>query len=346
MHFLIVRLSSIGDVIFAMPAVAALRRRFPHARITWVAERQCAELLRESPAIDALVEIDTRAWRNGWFRTNGAGLFRDEIRSIRKIRPDVAIDFQGLLKSAVIARLSGAPKRIGFAAEHLREPASRFFYSEVVRVDPSLHVARKNLCLLESFGVSEASPLEFPIAIGQETRDWAGRQIESLGGRKFAIVNPGGGWSTKLWEPARFAQVADWLWERFGINSIVTFGPGEEHLAGEVVSQSVTGAAMKLRTSLKQFAALAEQAVLFVGSDTGPMHLAAARGVPVVGLYGPTQVNLNGPLDPRHQTVARDVPCRIDCYRRRCDKWICMDIPAQRVQLAIERRLDGETRPQ
>lgn len=345
MQFLIVRLSSIGDVILALPAVAALRRSYPDARMTWIVERHCAEVLRESPVIDELVEIDTRAWRKGWFQRSTAGLIGAELRAIRELRPDIAIDFQGLLKSALIARLSGAPRRIGFAAEHLREPASRIFYTEVVSVDPALHITDKNLRLIEPFGVDGSRPYEFPIAIDQSSRDWVAQRIESLHGRGFAIVNPGGGWSTKLWEPARFGRVADWLWEEFGFHSVVTYGPGEEHLADEVLSHVRTGAAIKLKTTLKQFAALADRAALFVGSDTGPMHLAAARSTPIVGLYGPTQVHLNGPLDARRQTVSLDVPCRIDCYRRTCDKWICMDIPAEHVQLAMKKRLDAESRP-
>lgn len=345
MYFLILRMSSIGDVILTLPAVSALRKKYSDARITWIAERQCAEILRGSALIDQLIEVDTRAWRNGWMQASGIRLVRDELRSIREIRPDVAIDFQGLLKSAMIARISGAPRRIGFTAENLREPASRFLYTETVSVDPALHVAERNIRLLEPLGIAPPRQYEFPIPADLESERWADERVNGFANGGFAILNPGGGWSTKLWDPARFGQIADWVWEQFGYNSVVTFGPGEEHLADEVLAHARAGSAIKLRTTLKQFAALTQRAALFLGSDTGPMHLAAARGTPVVGLYGPTQPSLNGPLDPRTETVARDVPCRVDCYRRSCDRWICMDIPAEPVQIAIAKRLEAEKNP-
>jgi hypothetical protein len=151
-------------------------------------------------------------------------------------------------------------------------------------------------------------------------------QAVSGGKSPFAIINPGGGWTTKLWAPERFGQVADWLNRERGIKSIVTFGPGEERLAQLVATSSRSGGATPQPSTLKQFVALARRAELFIGGDTGPLHLAAACGTPIVGIYGPTAPERNGPFDPRDVTVGRDLWCREDCHKRSCWHWECMEI--------------------
>ncbi|HKP13714.1 MAG TPA: glycosyltransferase family 9 protein, partial [Blastocatellia bacterium] len=151
----------------------------------------------------------------------------------------------------------------------------------------------------------------------------------------------GGGWRTKLWPAERFGELADHLHEQHGLISYVTFGPGEEGLAQRVAESARSGAAQVIASTLKQFVALSRRAALFVGGDTGPLHLAAAAGAPVVGIYGPTSPERNGPFDPRDITVGRDLWCRADCHRRRCSHWECMDIPLSAVARAAAIRLTG-----
>jgi lipopolysaccharide heptosyltransferase I len=334
---LVVKLSAIGDVVHALPAVAALRRERPNLRITWVVERSAAAILRGAQCIDRLVEIDTRAWRRQLLRRETQQAIAARLGALRSEPIDVAIDFQGLLKSALVARASGARRRIGFATADLREPASRVFLDEQVEVGGCAHVIEKNLALVRHLGIAGSEPYEFPIVVpDDDERDVASR----VPGLPFAILNPGGGWPTKLWPAERYGRLADLLFEREGLVSLVTFGPGEEALARRVAEASRDGRAAPFPCSLLQFVALARRAALFVGGDTGPLHLAAAAGAPVVGVYGPTDPLRNGPFAADDLVVGRqDLPCRENCYRRSCSHWECMEIPVEAVQRAVDVRL-------
>ena len=178
---------------------------------------------------------------------------------------------------------------------------------------------------------------EFPIAVSPDDERYAEAVIKGREG--FAIINNGGGWPTKLWPSERYAELADWLWSECAIRSFVTYGPSEEALAQSVVASSRSGAVEAVASTLKQFVALARRAALFVGGDTGPLHLAAACKTPIVGLYGPTSPERNGPFDPRDVTVGRKLWCRADCHRRSCWHWECMQIPVDEVKRAVLRRL-------
>lgn len=342
MHVLIVKLSSIGDVVHAMPAAAALRRAFPDARLTWVVEKVAASLLVGSPILDDVIVLDTRGWRRSLRNAETRSAIADRYRAVRRHSPDIALDFQGLLKSAAVARLSGAPERIGFSTEALREKASRFGYTRQIPVDDTRHVIYNNLQLAVAVGAAMPARYEFPFPPFEEP---AARVTERLAAHdigRFVILNPGGGWVTKLWRTDDFAALADRVWEAFGLPSVVTCGPGEEQMAAAIVSGAKSGRAVFIPTTLPEFVALVRRAALFVGGDTGPLHLAAAAGTPIVGIYGPTMPERNGPFDPADVTVGRDIPCRVNCHRRTCDVHICMDIPVPVVADAVTRRLKRE----
>ena len=349
MRILIVKLSSIGDVVHALPAAAFLKRALPQAHISWVVERRASAILKDSPVIDRLIEIDTRSWRSGLLKRRTLLEARARLRDIRRKdetdggMTDVAIDFQGLIKSGIVARASGARKRIGFDSADLREKVSRVFLTEQVRTSHLTHVIEKNLALARaalgiSDAVSDSGPYQFPLALAPEDELFAESEAAKSGSR-FAILNPGGGWPTKLWPAGRFGQLADLLLEQHGLASIVTYGPGEDSLANQVAASSRARAARPLASTLKQFLALARRASLFVGGDTGPLHLAAASGTPIVGLYGPTSADRNGPFDKRDIAVGLDLWCRPNCHQRSCWHWECMDIPLRTVAKATSRRL-------
>jgi len=355
MRILIVKLSSIGDVVHTLPAAALLRRMLPNANIAWVAERRASAILKGSPAINELIEIDTRQWRKDFLRGVTPADFRTQLNHLRKsnnlngANADIAIDFQGLIKSGLVACASRANKRIGFETNELREKVSKLMLTEQVETSEFDHVIEKNLALaraaiaLSGIKLSfEQGPsgigYEFPIAVSPEDE----RSVDSAIGNQageFAIINPGGGWQTKLWPPERYANLADWIWTECGLSSFVTYGPGEEALAQMVVSNARSGAVRPLASTLKQFVALAKRAGLFVGGDTGPLHMAAASGTPIVGLYGPTSPERNGPFDPGDITVGRDLWCREVCHRRSCWHWECMDISIDDVKKAVLKRL-------
>ncbi|HJT26259.1 MAG TPA: lipopolysaccharide heptosyltransferase I [Pyrinomonadaceae bacterium] len=347
MRILIVKLSSIGDIVHTLPALAALRAAMPQAEISWVVERRSAEILRDNPILDRLIEVDTKALRRGLMSGETLRAPRQQLRRLRASAFDVALDFQGLLKSASIARLSGARRVFGYSRTGLREPASALLLSKTVDVPKQAHVISQSLLLLRgALGVQLPEELSFPINTTVTDAAEANEAAAATGG-KYAILNPGGGWPTKLWSVDRFGKLADLLWSNYGISSLITYGPGEEKLAEDVRVASVSGKAQPVSLSLKGFYSLARDAKVYVGGDTGPTHIAVAAGTPIVGLFGPTEWWRNGSPRPDDICVERtDIDCRVDCHRRSCSKWICMDIEVGRVLEAVNRRLSQAQKPQ
>ena len=355
MRILIVKLSSIGDVVHTLPAAALLRKHFSDARISWVVDPRASALLEDSPVIDELIQLNTRALRKGFLNGSPNSELKAQLKNLRNgtssngvARSDIAIDFQGLIKSGLVAFSSGASRRIGFCAKDLRERASQMFLTEQVDTTQRTHVIEKNLALAQA-AIDSATPpqidaptpihrYEFPIRISDEDERFADA-TRPTNSNPFAIINPGGGWPTKLWSTERYAELADWLWSDCGLASLVTFGPGEQSLAQAVTAHARSGQVLSQASTLKQFVALARRAALFVGGDTGPLHLSAASGTPIVSLFGPTSPDRNGPFDPCDISVGRDLWCRTDCHRRSCWHWECMDISLKDVKQAVLRRL-------
>jgi heptosyltransferase-1 len=343
MRILIVKLGSIGDIVHTLPAVAAIRSAMPQSEISWVVERRSAEILKDNPILDRLIEVDTKALRRGLMSGETLRAPRQQLRRLRASAFDLALDFQGLLKSASIARLSGARRVFGFSRNSLREPASRILLSQSVVIPPKIHVIRKNLALVRgALDISvpdNPNDFVFPIAT---TPSHVAEALEAAApfDGDYAIINPGGGFPTKLWSAERFGRLADELWSHYGLRSLITYGPGEARLAETVLAANKSGTARAVSVSLKGFYELAKRACVCVGGDTGPMHLAMAAGAPIVGLFGPTEWWRNGSPRPDDVCVERvDIDCRTDCHRRACSNWICMDIEVDRALQAVGRRL-------
>jgi lipopolysaccharide heptosyltransferase I len=341
-HFLLIRLGALGDVVHAIPVAAALRRAFPSARIDWLVSAKHREILDLVPVIDRRLVVNDRG--DG---TGGAPLI-GSIAELRRQRYDVAIDLQGLLKSAVLARSSGAPRVLGFSSRYLRERLARPFYTEVYHpggagmYDPAetTHITRVNLGLLGLLGLS-APALEFPI---EPVDSVVARELRDGAGGRYMLLNPGAAWPNKRWPPSRLGAVARAIYAQHRLPSIVLWGPGEEPLAREVVAASGAAATLSPRTSIADLVALVRGASLMVSGDTGPAHIASALGTPLVGIYGPTRPARNGPWSPYDVTVSRDAVC--ECHHlRRCrrDTMCLEDIQVDEVLGAIERRLAVES---
>jgi len=341
MRILFVKLSSIGDIVHTLPALAAVRKALPNAEISWAVEKSSAEILRGNPSIDNLIEIDTRALRGGKIIENLLLDASRQMRELRKYSFDAALDFQGLLKSATIAKLSKAKRAYGFAKPNLREPASRFLLTKTFETPKKIHVIRKNLALAEkALNIPvPAENFEFPI-FTDNTHTAEAEKIVSETDENFAILNPAGGWVTKLWHAEKFGALADKLWEENGLAAVVTTAPSEIELAQKVVQNSKSGKVFAVQTSLKGFYELAKRARVYVGGDTGPTHLAVAANCPIVGIFGPTEWWRNGSPRAADICVERtDINCRTDCHRRTCANWICMDISVETVFDAVQNRL-------
>jgi len=314
---LVVRLGAMGDVLHALPAIAMLRRALPEAKIGWVIERRWRELLcapevdlkgsrgAGRPLVDDVHLVDTRAWRKNLFSPDTRSEFMAVVRAMRTREYDAALDMQGAIKSSIIAQLSGADTALGFRKP--REFLARLLYNTLVD-GRAEHVIEQNVEVvqtwMEEIGLSRVtSTLQPGTALLPRDKASEARMdatLSSLGlaglssGRPpLAILNPGAGWEAKQWAPARYGELATRLASR-GLRSIVNYGPGEESLAREAVSAS-SGAAVALSSSLSELMALARRSDLFVGGDTGPMHLAALLGVKTIALFGPTDPARNGP---------------------------------------------------
>jgi heptosyltransferase-1 len=330
MNILIVRLGALGDIVHAVPAAAALRQAFPDARIDWLVESKHRPIVDLVTCIDRAVPLE-RPSVAGWLEVS---------RRMQEIQYDVAIDFQGLMKSAVLARASGAPRVIGFSIWHLREKAARPFYSEIHRDTPAEradHVVRQNLALLHNLGVDDMT-IRFPFA---EVHSDALAEIRTRVGddRPFALINPGAAWPNKRWPPERFGEVAAFLREIRDLPSFVLWGPGEEGLAGAVVERSDGAARVAPATRIADLLALSRAAALMISGDTGPLHLAAAVGTATVSLFGPTDPQRNGPWSADDVAVSRYGSCGCH-YERRCRKsaWCLESIDVAEVTAAVQQR--------
>jgi heptosyltransferase-1 len=304
---LVVRLSAMGDIIHTLPAAAALRQAFPHATLGWLVEERWAELLctlryprsgrrsPQRPLVDRVHSVNTAEWRRAPFSFNTWQQIAAGLSELRGIHYDAVIDFQGAVRSALLARWSGAP--VVYGSTQPRENAASMFYTRQVLLQTNgAHVVEQALALagavVSTAGISIAAKAgaEFPVDQDAESK------IADLtvDGNDFVILNPGAGWGAKRWPAERYGQVAREL-AKDGLCSLVNYGPGEEELA-LAVEAAGGGAARKISCSVSELIALTRRARLLIGGDTGPMHLAAALKIPVVAIFGPTSPARNGPF--------------------------------------------------
>ena len=334
---LIVRLSAMGDIIHTLPAAAALRQAFPRATLGWLIEERWAELLctlryprsgprsAQRPLVDRVHTVNLAEWRRAPFSFNTVQQMAAGLSQLRGIRYDAVIDFQGAVRSALLARWSGAP--VVFGDVQPRENAASMFYSRKVLcnsngthvIEQALELAEAVVPRTEAASLSGA-PLNGPGSIPQPEVEFpvdpdAGEKMASLTADMgdFIILNPGAGWGAKRWPAGRYGQVAKEL-ANDGFTSLVNYGPGEEDLAVAVETSS-QGAARKISCSISELIALTRRASAFIGGDTGPMHLAAALKIPVVAVFGPTNPARNGPFGTQ-SIVLRSAMSTTDHSRR------------------------------
>ena len=333
MNILIVRLGALGDIIHAVPAAAAIRRAHPDARIDWLVDARHRHIIDLITVVDRAVVTGTTVDRGmDGGRRGGCG----------RARYDVAIDFQGLMKSAVLARASGAARVIGFSIWHLREKTARPFYSEtetgarLPRTERITSSSRTSPCCA-ALGIQDTA---HPVPARARGVARAGSSAHDARRRRpFALINPGAAWPNKRWPPERFGEVAAFLRDVRGLPSFALWGPGEEGLAGAVAETSGGAARVAPATSLTDLLALSRAASLMVSGDTGPLHIAAAAGTPTVALFGPTDPHRNGPWAADDVAVSRYGSCGCH-YERRCRKaeW-CLEIDCvAEVTAAIQQR--------
>jgi lipopolysaccharide heptosyltransferase I len=313
----IIKPSALGDIVHALPVLTALRQRYPHAHITWVVNSSYAPLLEGHPDLDALLAFDRRRARSP-FRAilHGWRL----LRALRRGRFDLAIDLQGLFRSGLMARATGAKRRVG--PSNAREGAT-WFYTDIVPVAPieERHAVERNWQIAQAFGA--VGEPRFRLPVQEASRAWV---CEALAGlpRPWLVLAPGSRWITKRWLPEHFGELARRAQERFG-GSVIFLGAAEESRLGQVIAERLPGPWSDLlgRTDLAQVVALLAEADVVLCNDSGPLHIAAALGRPVVAPYTCTRVALHGPYGAFDHAVATRVECA-GSYLRQCPHMRCM----------------------
>ncbi len=305
-RFLVVRLGSLGDIVHTLPAVHALREHFPSAQIDWLVERKWRALVTGNPDVSDVILLDRSTWRG----------LTSCVAELRRRKYSCAIDFQGLYKSGVLARLSGAPRRVGFERPFLREPGAARFYTECV-IPTVRHVIDQNIALVQKLGAGKGKAA-FPLSISDDAARAVALQLDAQNVKKYFVLSPGGGWMSKCWPAEQYGHLHRRLtslpvWA--GWRGVVNFGPGERKLAEAVRLVAGEPEPLLLPTDLPQLMALLHRAEFFVGGDSGPLHLAVALGTPVVGLYGPTDPARNGPYSSA-DVVVRNARPEETTYKR------------------------------
>lgn len=341
-RILIIRLSALGDVIHGLPVVAALRHAFPDARIGWLVEDRGAALLANNPVIDRVHILPRQAVKKDLKKQplkTLRGPLGELARELRAERYTISIDLQGLTKSATWGTVAGARMRIGFRGEDARE-MSGWFYNETVKPPETCeHVIEKNLSLLTPLGV-EKPAIEFPFRLDEHTLrrglDLWNPQMQMEGGNPpRAVLNVGAGWPTKMWPAASFGELGARLVTEHGACVALAWGPGEEEAAEAALAagkkaglsseqigrngvQKRPGLFMAPPTTFIELGGMIAAARLYVGGDTGPTHMAAALGVPVVSPFGASDARRNRPLGSSSRTIQLKNPPCIPCWKTEC----------------------------
>lgn len=336
-RFLVIRLSSIGDIVHALPAVSALGESWPEAEIHWVVEKRFAVLLGGNPYVRQRIELDTLGWRRNLWSPPTLGDVLVALADLRRFDYDAVLDFQGLYKSALVAWLSRSRERVGFADFWLREPPAAVFYTQHVAPRGRHHVIEMNLALVERLG-ARANRWQFPLPRTEEDDHYVERELARLHIRSFILLNPGGGWARKRWAPENYGELLRRLAESLEHHFVLTGSPEEEEMNLQILRESSIPRAHFLPTTLVQHIALARRAKLFVGGDTGPLHLAAAVGTPIVAIYGPTDPARNGPFSKDDIVLWNRGP--IDYTRRGTASAYLDGISVNAVFRAVLRRLE------
>jgi lipopolysaccharide heptosyltransferase I len=342
---LIIRLSSLGDILHAVPAVQGLRRAFPRARIDWLVEERTSFLLSAVVGIDRIHTIDTRSVREESLGSESWKRLWAVLRILRAERYDLSLDFQGLLKTGLFSLFCGATERLGFDRKLVRERPAHWFYTRRVRGSPpTRHVVQLNAELARAAGAHD-TPSRAELRGRPEHEAAIDERLRQEKLSQFAVINPGGGWITKKWSPAKYGRLSARIASELDLPVIVTTGPGEEPLYEEIARTCAGRPPSHFQVSFLELIPLLSRARLLVGGDTGPFHLACALGTPTVGIFGPTSPARNGPWSGEDEAVVRILPCSF-CNGRTCPTSNeCMDIGIDEVFQAVRRRLAGHDQP-
>lgn len=342
MNILIVKLSAIGDVIHTLPSLAVLRKAYPDANITWVVEEASADIVIGHPNLNKVIVSRRKQWIDDLKHfligkpLHEIKLFINDL----KAQPyDLVIDFHGLFKSAVIVLLSAGKRKLGYDS---MQEFSGLFLTEKIPEDMKKHAIDRYLDFLRYLGADVGEP-EFLIPIQDENRKKVDGllQINNIDkNSRFVAVSPVALWETKLWEDEKFACLCDRITEELKVRVILT-GKDRVKLTNIQLRMRSPSINMGGITTLKDLAYLYQLASFVITTDSGPMHIAAAVGTPVIALFGPTDPARTGPYGSGHTVIRKELSCS-PCFLKKCDSKICMrDITVEEVFQAAQEKLTG-----
>lgn len=320
-NILIVKLSAIGDVIHALPVAQALKQQYPAAKLTWIVEKPAYDLLTMNPFIDEIIIFDKpkyKSWR---------GLIKHgpQLAKLLKARHfDLVLDLQGLGKSAAIAWLSGARTRLGYC--NMRE-LSWLVSRPVCGAHKQGHVIERYLDVARYLGAEVSEP-QFCLQPSAQDMAEADEILAAAGimaGMPYIAMAPGTNWRSKCWPAGHYADLATSLTQKYKL-PIVLIGAPQDQQRAQVIQAKTQAHIVNLigKTNLKQLAGVLQRSKLFIGGDTGPMHLAAAMGTRVVALFGPSDADRNGPYGEKHAAIRKGLRCS-PCFKRECADLQCME---------------------
>ncbi|HUK30155.1 MAG TPA: glycosyltransferase family 9 protein [Candidatus Acidoferrum sp.] len=331
-RFLIVKLSSLGDIIHALPVLAALRDTFLRARIDWLIEKRWQPILEGNPDLNETLVLNSSSIRD-FFRC---------AKRLRERNYTAVIDAQSLYRSAILAWRTPATKHIGFGWRNARESAASLFYSQRVKTKAT-HIVDQNRALAEAAG-ARLGTVRFPIYVSSDSQGVIAQLLQSSSMERYIVLSPGGGWRYKRWPPERFGELAQKLWNEHHYRIIVNCGPGESDLGEIVLGHAGIAMPIMVQFHLPELKALLLRADLVVACDSGPLHLAAALGTPVVGLYGPTDPARNGPYGGRDIVIRNADEEDTTHDREDYDSEAMLSITVDQVFSAVEERLEKKAR--
>jgi len=313
-------MSALGDVVHALPVLETLRANHPGAFIAWMIEERFKCLIENHPALDEAIPVNTKRWR----REINLNSLKEAFKAFRKIRKekfDIVLDLHGLIKSGIISYASGSPKRIGFSAKDCKETVSAIFNNQRAAInDPDCHVVSANLKALQTAVPCKDIRYDFSLPADIEAEEKAERFIQSLAlptGKSIVALNPGAGFESKRWPLEKFSILADALTSQFDVAVLLTWGPGEEKMVQQIADSMKGNYLLAPQTTIVESISLYRRIALFIGSDSGPLHLSAALGIPCIALFGPTNPARNGPYGEHAQAIYKKLSCSF-CWKRSC----------------------------
>ncbi len=322
----IIRLGAIGDIIHALPVASRIKNENPQIKITWIVEKRHVYIIENNKNIDRIITTDTKSWRRQSLIQSWPQIKR-LIKKIKQSKFDVVLDLQGLIKSGIISYLTAAKYRLGFNRPYCREGLNYYFNN--IHITPAIddeHIIDRNLAFLRYFDIKGGQwnwGIKTTPADKKYIDDfWTKEGL--VGNKRIIGINPGAGWITKCWDTGKYAILCDKLAQK-DYKVILTWGPGEQDTVDKIVDKTTNKPIIACNTTVNQLTELISRCSLYVAGDTGPLHIAAALGVPTLALYGPSSPIRNGPYGQGHKIIYHELSCS-NCYKRKCASIECMEL--------------------